>query len=160
MLHAATQRPGSHTDCFTATVPLHSAADDGLARFAFIFFDSWLFRLELKILGLAGKAYPTHSDPVALAKGETDHFAAWIVDGRTDTELLLRVAETPILTWLSVAPTDGAAHLFFGSGILSQDGKTQPHWGFRATMGAHKFYSVSLLRAAVADWKTGKALPR
>lgn len=158
-MNAATQRPGSHTDCFAATVPDDRASSDGFARFVFLFFDSWLFRLELKILRLAGKAPATHSDALMLARGKGDRFAAWVVDEHRETELLLRVPDTPILTWLSCTTDNSATQLRFGSGILAQDGKSHPHWGFRATMRGHQFYSKALLHAAATDWERGKTLP-
>lgn len=160
LLHAATQSPGSYRDCFLADVPAEDTHADAFARFVYLFFDSWLFRLELKILRIAGKAKALNSDPIALANGQSDHFAAWIVDGRTEHELLLRIPETPILTWLSLSQSGAVAQLCFGSGILAQDGKAHPHWGFRATLRPHRMYSASLLRAALADWERGKTLPQ
>ncbi|MEO0774240.1 MAG: hypothetical protein AAFZ04_13775 [Pseudomonadota bacterium] len=134
-------------------------SDDAFARFVYIFFDSWVFRLERKILRLAGKDSTRRADVIDLASEEADHLAAWITLDRSPTELLLAVPDTPILTWLQVARSEGVICLRFGSGILPQPGKDHPHWGFRATYWAHRAYSRILLHAARADWVRGKTLP-
>lgn len=159
LLHAATQHPGAYADCFEAAVPLNATVEAAFARFVFVFFDTWVFRAELKILRFAGKAPPDQCDRLSLAKGQTDRIAAWIVEARTPTEVLLRVPETPIRTWLALDAYGDTAHLRFGSGIMPMEGKDAPHWGFRSTIWAHRAYSKLLLRAAMADWTRGKTLP-
>ncbi|MEO0370235.1 MAG: hypothetical protein AAF231_02160 [Pseudomonadota bacterium] len=162
-LNAATQQTGCYADCFEVAVPCTPLKDDleaYFARYVFVFFDSWVFRLERRILRLAGKEGTHHEDIAALARAETGRMAAWITRERGQAELLLAVPDTPILTWLQVAQTDSALLLRFGSGILPQTDKSRPHWGFRATYWAHRVYSRVLLHAAQADWARGKDMPK
>ena len=159
LLRASSAQTGGYTDCFEARVLLGDAPDRAFERFVFLFFDSWLFRLERIVLRLAGKGPKTLTDPLALARGEVGRFAAWHVEDRGPTELLMAVTNTPILTWLSIAEDGGHARLRFGSAIRPHVGSGRIHWGFRVTMGAHRTYSRLLLRAAVADWMRGKSLP-
>lgn len=159
LLASCDMRPGSYADCFETAVALDQAPDAAFARFVYLFFDSPLFRPERRLLAFAGKAPAQHTDPIALAKGLTDRFAAWVIEDRRSTELLLTVPGTPIRTWLALSANQAEVRLRFGSAIQAQDGKRRLHWAFRATLGAHRAYSRALLRSAVSDWHRGKHLP-
>ncbi|MEL6648775.1 MAG: hypothetical protein AAFQ05_13995 [Pseudomonadota bacterium] len=159
LLHACATRPGSYTDCFEAAVPTDGTPDRAFERFVFLFFDSWLFRVERMILRFAGKAPKAGTDPIALARGEVAHFAAWTVDARRAQELLMSVHHTPIRTWLSVAKDGDQMRLRFGTALLAQETSGRVHWGFRATIRAHRLYAKLLLKAAAADWTRGKTIP-
>ena len=151
-LHALACQTGVYADCFEATVACDIPQSDAFQRFVFAFFDSQVFRVERAILRLAGKAPKARSDPKALALGETDAFAAWRVERRADTEILLVVPNTPIRTWLALQKEGSVARLRFGSSILPQEVKDTPLWSFRVPLPAHVVYSRLLLRAAVSGW--------
>ncbi|MEL6550324.1 MAG: hypothetical protein AAFQ54_08780 [Pseudomonadota bacterium] len=127
--------PASHVDAYV------TAGEASLADFISAFFSSPLFRLERRILALGGAA---SSDPqiALLAAGEGAHMAAWEVVERNAHELLLTVPNTPIRTWLAVAPGE----LWFGSAIVASDG--QIPIAARALMPFHALYSRSLLALA------------
>lgn len=165
LLAASAQQPGAYTDCFEARVPNHSEPgplkppERLFARFVYVFFDTRLFRTERALLRIAGKAPKSRTDPLALALGHTTRFAAWQVEARRPTELLLTVPNTPIRTWLALSDEGDDVLLRFGSAILPREGEARPHWAIRATYGPHRAYSKALLKAAVKDWHRGKDLP-
>jgi len=157
LLQALALETGAYADCFEATVACDMASDAAFKRFVFLFFDSPVFRIERAILRLSGKASRHQSDPAALARGETDVFAVWRVERRTDSEILMGVPDTAIRTWLALHKDGAEARLRFGSAILMQEGSDAPHWIYRVTLQGHLLYSRLLLRAAVSGWARGKA---
>lgn len=159
LLSASAERPGSYADCFEGVVRLDRCPEAAFQRFVFLFFDSSVFRVERRLLKLIGKAPGHYTDAMALAQGRTDRFAAWVVEGRRPTELLLAVPGTPIRTWLALDHEGQHGRLCFGSAILAPQGRPKIHWAVRATFGAHRLYSRLLLRSAVSDCHKGKDLP-
>jgi hypothetical protein len=136
-------------DCFAAEL----ASAISLAEFIRAFYDSLPFRLERGIIrALIGR--PSSSQDVrALATGTTDHFAAWVVLERTDTQILLGDYRGHTRSWLAVKPlAGGGTQLLFGSGIRSVpdpvSGAPSKTWGFRALGWFHVLYSRVLLDAA------------
>lgn len=151
---------GCYTDCFSIEVN----GPTNLAAYIDAFFDSWVFRIERRVLTLIGKGPATKHDVAALATGDAERFAAWTVTGRDDTQLLMTVPDTPIRTWLRVLPDTHRSHgvrLYFGSALVPptpKDGapaRLPPV--FRCTMGFHRLYSQVLLDAAARRF--GRALP-
>jgi hypothetical protein len=139
---------GAYTDCYMTTV----SGDVSLEQFVNVFFDTWLFRIERKILsGTIGKP-STQRDIANLATGTADRLAAWHVEERNTDQLLLAVGTGPIRTWLMRKCDGDKTHLYFGSAILpmARDGQGRAKMGFtfRALLGFHKIYARALLRAA------------
>ena len=148
-LLARHSRPDDHGDCYTANVP----GEVGLEAFVEAFYTSRGFLPERLFLSLVGRgATPTQAR--RLARAETDRFAAWRVEARTTSELLLQDYLGRTRSWLAVEPlADGATRLCFGSGIIRREGrglKARLERGlFRALLPGHAAYSWVLLGAAV-----------
>lgn len=141
-LLARHSRPGDHTDCYTVDVP----GAVGLEAFVEAFYTSRGFLPERWVLTLVGRG-ATRADARRLARAETDRFAAWRVEDRTDRELLLQDYLGRTRSWLAVEPlAAGGTRLCFGSGIMWR-GKGDGL--FRALLGFHAVYSRVLLWAAV-----------
>ncbi|MGB7318502.1 MAG: hypothetical protein WBC85_11110 [Planktotalea sp.] len=139
---------GAYTDCFTTDI--EEPVD--LENFAIAFFDTWVFRLERKILAVTLRKPSSIAQVRALAAGASDRLAAWHVVERSADQLLLAVGDGPIRTWLMRANTATGTKLYFGSAILpsakDRDGTPKMSLGFRALLGFHKLYARILLAAA------------
>jgi len=122
-----------------------------LERFVTAFYTTPLFRLERFVLSLFGKP-STDTQVVALARGQTDAFSAWTVEGRRKDELLMCDFRNRTRSWLQVQPvSDGVTRLRFGSAIVpirGADGRNRMGALFRALLGFHRLYSIALLDAA------------
>ena len=148
-LLAAHSRGGDHTDCYAAEVP----GAVGLAGLVEAFYTSRGFlpeRLLLTLIRRGGSA----EDARRLARAETDRFAAWRVEARSEHELLLRDTLGRTRSWLRAEPLPGGGtRLWFGSGVVRRErrggggriGRTL----FRALLPLHAVYSRVLLGAAV-----------
>lgn len=132
---------GHYVDCFTRVVD----RPVDLSTFVMGFYGSRLFGLELRILGLAGLG-ATRPDVTALAQGDTDRFAAWQVEDRTDSQLLLRDVKGATASWLAVAPEGTGTRLYFGSAIVLEN-ERKPWW-LRPTLPFHGLYARQLLARA------------
>jgi hypothetical protein len=137
-------RRGAFTDCYSTVVP----GAVPLPRYVVAFYTTALFRLERWILALALSRPSSDADIEALAAGRADGFSAWIVEARTDEQILLADVKGRTRSWLMVSPASAgsgaATRLYFGSGILQRTA------GFRALSGVHRVYSRALLHAARA----------
>ncbi|WP_421849510.1 hypothetical protein [Oricola sp.] len=145
------QDAANYVDCYRTTVPGHI----DLARFVATFFDSWIFRLERRLLAAFGQTGTSQGDVQALADGRSGGFAGWRVERRSDTQLLMSVRHDTIRTWLCIEPHPGDASrtdLYFGSAVVAV--AAGPHGTKRrrrlATLliPVHRLYSRILLRAA------------
>jgi hypothetical protein len=120
-------------------------------RFVTAFYTTPLFRLERFVLSLIGKP-STDAQVFALARGETDAFAAWTVEGRRADELLMCDFQSRTRSWFQVQPAPGGGtRLRFGSAsvpIHDADGRNRIGALFRALLGFHRLYSIALLDAA------------
>jgi hypothetical protein len=146
---------GAYTDCYAteiADVVTH-------AEFVEAFYTTGAFKLERLILDWLASRPSTDDEARQLAAGARDTFAAWSVEDRTSSQLLMRETSGRTRSWLMVAPTgDGdqakTTRLYFGSAVVpvvdSRTGKTILGSTFRALLGFHKLYSRVLLRAASA----------
>lgn len=141
-----------YTDCF---VTVYSDVID-LEQFVFAFYTTWVFKLERLILRFAVKMPSTDVDAQLVAKGSTDQFAAWFVEDRTTTQLLMCDFRKRTRSWFKVSlGGDGnATTLFFGSAVVP---RRQPETGelgmgtaFSLLIAFHKIYSRILLRSAVS----------
>lgn len=91
----------------------------------------------------------------SLARGETEAFAAWTVEARSEDQILMCDFLKKTRSWLMVEALPGAGtRLWLGSAIvpkrISADGRAWLGLGFHALLPFHKVYSVALLRAAAA----------
>ncbi|MGE0315719.1 MAG: hypothetical protein AB7P21_29250 [Lautropia sp.] len=153
---------GGFVDCHVLEV----AARVTQAAFVEAFLTTPLFRLERLVLATFARRPSTDADAARLASdagnaadaGDGGRFAIWTVEARTPAELLLRDAGGRTRTWLMSEPIgprgDDGTRLFLGSAVLPSgvDAAGRPRMGaaFRLLLGAHRWYSRALLRAAAA----------
>ena len=135
--------PPSYTDCFTTTVPSNVA----LPRFVEAFYTSPLFRCERIVLGAFAGRPSTDNGAKAVAEGRTDQFAAWDVEERTETQLLMCDMAAATRSWFMVRPAANTTELFFGSAVTPKEGKELGRV-VRAFMPVHVLYSKLLLSGA------------
>ena len=124
-----------------------------LEEFIQAFFGSNAFQMERTLLKIIGKPYVSPADIKALAASQQTQFAIWQVEAQSDHEIMLKVGNGPIRSWLMVLPEqNGKTSLYFGSAVLPQDktknGTPQIGFLFRALIGFHNFYSRLLLNSA------------
>ncbi len=141
--------PGAYTDCYTTQV----AGQVDLARYVESFYTTWLFRLERIVLQFLVGRPSDDAQARALAAGELDAFAAWSVEDRTASELLMCDMHGRTRSWFRVeAAAEGGSRLYFGSAVLPRapaDGGAAGIRGvYRWLLPAHRLYSRALLRAA------------
>lgn len=139
-----------YADCYVTDVCLPVTQ----AEFVEAFYTSAVFKLERFILKWAVSRPSTDLDALALAAGTINRFAAWDVEQRDDTQLLLRDFMGRTRSWLTAVRSGdapGTTRLYFGSAVVAkptargQQALGQP---FKALLGFHKLYSVILLHAA------------
>ncbi len=148
---ALTQRyhaKGFFTDAYAMTID----REVSLATFVEAFYTTRLFKLERAILGLVVRKPSTDAQARALGLGEIDAFSAWTVEAREPDQLLLRDLNGGTRSWLMREAVAGGTRLYFGSVVVGKaDGAAGPPrmgWLFHALLGFHRWYSVSLMRAA------------
>lgn len=145
LLRAYAER-GALVDCWAVELPQTLDLTDYLLGFA----HSWLFRLERRVLGWAGRP-TTASDVQALAMGSAQDFAFWRVEARVRDQLLMAVQGGRIRSWWMVERLpQGGTRLLFGSALLPRPGAA-PGQGFGlagALVGLHHAYARALLAAA------------
>jgi hypothetical protein len=142
--------PGAYTDCFTVAVGREVSARDYIEAF----YTTWLFKCERFVLMFIGKGC-NDADVRALAAGASDGFAAWTVEGRAESQLLVCDFAKLTRSWLMAgARRDGASgtQLYFGTAVVptarDRDGNPRPTFGFRVLTPVHRVYARALLRAA------------
>ena len=144
-------RSQAYTDCYSTQV----ASVVGLREFVLAFYTTPLFRIERWILALIGR--PSSDEQAAeLSQGDLREFAAWTVEDRNGTQLLMCDFRGLTRSWFMVAEadSDGApvTALYFGSAVVTnrRSGREKPEhgWLFRFLLGFHKLYSKALLAAA------------
>ena len=145
-------RPGDYADCFVVVVD----STVSLGEFITAFYSSAAFRTERTALALLGR-YATAEDIAALAQGQTDSFAAWDVEERTNDQLLMQDFLGKTRSWLSVEPVAGrdATVLRFGSWVGAKAERDGAVTGNRLSLITnlaypfHRAYSRLLLAGAV-----------
>ncbi|GCL60941.1 hypothetical protein [Pseudaquabacterium pictum] len=138
-------RRGAYTDCFATTLPGRL----GLAALVEAVYTSPLFKLERWVLATLLRLPSTDAQARQVALGHAERFAAWRVERRSDTQILLDAGQTRL--WLAVAagPAGAASTtLLFGSAVLPRRPGGRFGWLFHALVGAHRVYSRQLLAAA------------
>lgn len=144
LLQTYAQRADCYTDCYTALVD--RSVD--LEQLLNAFYKTPLFRSERLILSTVFKSPSTDADLAAMARGETKTFAAWRVEGREATEILLCDRSGRTRSWLKVESEAGKTRLLFGSAVTPKHPGEGLGWLFNGLLPFHKVYARSLLRAA------------
>ena len=158
-LLASYRDAGAYTDCYAADLPGQVSQADYIEAF----YTTWVFKLERWLLALFVSKPSTDLQAQALAAAQTDAFAAWSVEGRTDNQLLMCDFQRRTRSWLMSVPGDGAAgtRLFFGSAVVpvthSRSGRSKMGFVFRALLGFHRIYSRILLGAAMSRLRRERA---
>lgn len=131
----------AYTDCFKAEVDQNVSFDD----FARSFFTSPVFKLERIIIALTTGKKTTDRSVDDLISGQSDEFAVWQVEDRADNQILLRVGEGQIRTWLMSEQSGDRTKFYFGSAILPLNANGDKGLLFHALSGFHKLYARTLL---------------
>lgn len=151
LLSAYVDRDGAYTDCFEV---MYSVEAD-LPAFITAFYTTWLFRLERFVLTLAFRRPIRDVDVEDLAAGRADRFAIWAVEGRAETQILLRENSGATRSYLAVEhEAGGGTRLIFGSAVVNGEGGTMPLW-VQALTPLHVFYSRGLLQLAERKLRRG-----
>ena len=143
---------GGYADCYAVEVPGRVLQ----AQFVEAFYTTGVFKIERQLLAWFLSRPSSDAGARQLARGERDSFAAWTVEARTDTQLLLCDIAGRTRSWLMAVPgADGSStRLHFGSAVVAlrdaRTGERRMGFGFRALLGFHRLYSRLLLHAAVA----------
>jgi hypothetical protein len=141
--------PAHFTDCYAIEVAGHVS----LAEFVTAFYTTRLFKLERLILHYLAHKPSSDANVRSLASSESDRFAAWTVESRSDNELLMCDFRGRTRSWFMVgSPAREEGHpitlLRFGSAVVGAgDTKSAPLL-FRLLIGFHKVYSRALLGSA------------
>ncbi|MEL6868789.1 MAG: hypothetical protein AAFO81_03220 [Pseudomonadota bacterium] len=135
-----------YVDCFEA----HVARECTLATFVTAFYTTRLFKLERLILRIALARPSTDDDASRIATGLSDTFAAWHVEAREQSELLLCDLSGRTRSWFAVFPSTSTTRLCFGSAVVAKNSNgTIGIAGSAPVLGVHQLYSRALLRAAL-----------
>jgi hypothetical protein len=147
---------GAYTDCYETTIP----GTVSLPELIESFYTTPLFKVERWILAKAISRPSTDQQAHDLGHGQTDVFAAWTVEKRSDTEILLDAGRTR--SWLSVIPVPKAAstRLLFGSAVVPKQSSGSLGFGFEALLGFHRLYARMLLSAAAGRLVANHGRPR
>jgi hypothetical protein len=147
-LLASYRDAGAYADCYAADVEFFVSH----AAFVEAFYTTPVFKLERLILAAFASRPSTDAEAAQMAKGESDRFAAWTVEGRAPDQVLLRDLTGRTRSWLMTAPAGSGTQLYFGSAVVPRrDSKTgEPRMGavFTGLLGFHRIYSRVLLSAA------------
>ncbi|HPF25603.1 MAG TPA: hypothetical protein PK159_03340 [Steroidobacteraceae bacterium] len=143
---------GAYTDCYCVPV----ACDVSLVQYVEAFYTTGLFKLERLIIKWAVSLPSSDFEAAQLARGSIDRFAAWTVEERNDSQLLLCDIQQRTRSWLMIESAadaqSGATTLYFGSAVVpivdAETGERRLGAGFTALLGFHKLYSRALLAAA------------
>ncbi|MEQ1490784.1 MAG: hypothetical protein ABL932_09590 [Terricaulis sp.] len=138
---------GAYTDCFATDV----AASVSLAAFVEAFYTSAAFKCERFVLRWVVAKPSSDEDARRLARGESEKFAAWTVEGRAADQLLVCDYLSRTRSWLMVEPIAGGTRLYFGSAVVPVgigSGRARLGFPFNALLPFHKLYAQVLLGAA------------
>lgn len=145
LLNRYAERPDCFTDCYRTALPTTVAFDDYVTAF----YKTPLFRLERLILRVTIRRPSTDADAAAVAQGRTNSFAAWTVEDRTQSQLLMCDIAGRTRSWFHLAPSAQGTDLYFGSAVTPPaDHATGLGWVFTFLLPFHKLYSRALLASA------------
>jgi hypothetical protein len=145
---------GAHIDCYTDCYSVELPRLVTHPEFVEAFYTSAVFKIERWLIAWFLWRPSTDADARQLAAGISDTFAAWRVEQRSPTQLLVAAGRTR--SWLMAVPTQQcgqpATRLYFGSAVLPRripdSGGSRMAWPFKALLGFHRVYSRVLLAAA------------
>ncbi|MEM9583216.1 MAG: hypothetical protein AAGA08_08880 [Pseudomonadota bacterium] len=141
---------GYHMDCFETEID----GDVSLTRFVEAFYMGRLFKIERVILRHTIKRPSTDDQARQIATGEIAQFAAWDMEERTETQLLMRDLKGATKSWFMVEPLPGGStRLRFGSVVCPKPGTADLPRLVKPLMRFHELYSKLLLKGAVARLK-------
>jgi hypothetical protein len=152
---------GGYADCFVTEVPGATSFES----FVEAFYTTRLFKVERALLRWFMSKPSSDQDARDLSRGERSTFAAWKVEGRTPSQLLLVDVTGRTRSWLMVEPCEAApagrgTRLYFGSAVVARKdrrtGRESMGLAFQALKGFHQLYSRLLLRAACARLRSGR----
>ena len=139
---------GAFTDCYVTELPKSVAHSEFVEALYF----GTLMRFERKLIGWLLSKPTSNAHVRELATGNAASFAAWHVEERTPSELLLQDQTGRTRSWLMSQAVPGATRLYFGSALLPRvHPKTGArHMGplFKPLLGFHALYSKLLLSSA------------
>jgi hypothetical protein len=141
---------GAYADCYFIEVGRLVT----LAEYVEAFYTTSLFKLERVLLSGFLSMPSTDAQARELGAGALDKFAAWSVEAREASQILLGDFRGRTCSWLMVVPgcKEGTTRLYFGSAVVPAFDRKSGKWkmgsAFRALLGFHKLYSRMLLRAA------------
>ncbi|MFK7958767.1 MAG: hypothetical protein AB8B96_21945 [Lysobacterales bacterium] len=146
-----------YTDSFSVCVD----GEISLSEFVGAFYTTWLFRIERWILAIVLRQQSTDQQARLLGDGTIKEFAAWRVELRTDTQLLLCDLESRTRSWLMVEADENRSsaqpmtRLWFGSAVVPapnrKTGQMELGRVFKWLLGFHRWYSKALLAASVKN---------
>jgi hypothetical protein len=145
----------AYTDCYQTRI----AGSVALGDYVYAFYSSWLFRLERWILRHLVHKPSTNHAARELADGTIQNFAAWHVEARTSTQLLMCDFLGRTRSWFMVEAVSAEGESFtvlrFGSAVVpavSRDGgMARTGLAYRLLLPFHRCYSRLLLRAALSQ---------
>jgi hypothetical protein len=145
-------RSGAYTDCYRTNVGRQVSQ----AEYIEAFYTGALFKLERLLLAWFVSRPSTDAQAKELASGGLSSFAAWTVEERNASQLLMRDISGRTRSWLMIEPEragdSAATRLYFGSAVVpvvdKASGKASMGFVFKALLGFHKLYSRVLLHAA------------
>lgn len=146
---------GAFADCYFADI----ARPIALPEYVEAFYTTAVFRVERLILKLLASRPSTDLQAKQLADGSLSSFAAWRVEGRGPSQLLLSDFTGRTRSWLMVDAIDvdgtKATRPYFGSAVVPvvpviNPKADRPSLGlvFNSLLGFHKLYSRILLSEA------------
>ncbi len=137
---------GYYTDCFETEVD----RDVSLSQFVEAFYTSRLFKCERFILKYTIKRQSTDSEAKQIAYGTRTYFAAWMMEDRTETQLLMCDISATTKSWFMVEPlSGGSTRLRFGSVVCPKTGQKELPPLVKPLLRFHDLYSKMLLKGAV-----------
>lgn len=152
----------AYVDCYVTEL----AKAVSHAEFVEAFYTTAVFKLERLLLSWLVSRPSTDAQARELASGTRSSFAAWNVEAREKSQILLSDFQGRTRSWLMSVPAAGdqSTRLFFGSAVVpildQRSGRAKMGLAFKALMGFHKLYSRVLLHAAVTRLTRSKPVER
>ncbi len=141
----------SYTDCFSIVINQTVT----LPEFVLAFYTTAVFKLERWILRWLVSKPSSDQQAADVAEGRIDAFAAWILEQRSEGQLLMCDFTGRTRSWFMVtqeAGEPGKTRLWFGSAVVHKDksdaARRKSSGRFNLLLGFHKLYSRVLLSSA------------
>ncbi len=145
LLDGYSKKDGTYTDCYITEV----SGKGTFPEFIFAFYTTWLFKLERFILTFTVSRPSTDFQARQLADGQIAKFAAWDVEGRDESQILMCDMAGRTRSWLMAVPSTNRTQLYFGSAVVPSPNSPadKPSLGliFTLLLGFHQIYSRLLL---------------